>query len=166
RTALPDPEEKELRWYGVEQVRYRVLDEGGSRNLIEVRQPVYGPGRLQPAGSNIVVKGVTVFTIEFFDGTTWSPTWPGDKNEEEEKNPLAAKIRISTSDPDKVDEALSVETVIPAGKIITSTLEQKKAAEEPLVEPEEPGPDSSTTDPPPVPETPLSSDPAASSPTL
>ncbi len=91
-----------------------------------LRQPLAGPGAMQPPVTNDLLAGVAEFKAQVSDGATWYEQWP---QEELPAWPQAIRIQLARQDTDPADPAAtaSLEIWLPAGARVESQLERQAA---------------------------------------
>ena len=118
-TLDPNPR-GEPAWAGIRRVTYRV-DAGMEGALLREDQPLVGLGSQVGPSTNVLLRGLTLFTVELFDGTGWQGTWTAKAGDT--RAPRIA--RISMGAPDWPTQ--QAECLIPTGHSVTSRLIRQSA---------------------------------------
>lgn len=107
-------------WAGIRRVTYQV-DSSPGGGLLRVDQPLVGPGSQDGGTTNVMLRGVSTFQVEIFDGTEWQGTWAAKAGDE--RRPRIARVAIGS--PDWPTQ--QAELMIPAGHSVTSRLIRQSA---------------------------------------
>jgi len=113
-TTIP-PNERDLRWTRLEKVIYRAGEkEKDTWSLLRISKPIVGPGMFSGTTTNVIAQGITKIQITAYGEKEWEKEWPASSSA-----PEAVRIALSTKAGTR-----HVEAVIPAGIIITSSIQR------------------------------------------
>ena len=119
-TLDPIPE-GDLPWSTGRRVAYRVEQEGAlAGHLVRIHQPLSGPGSLDGAETNVLVRNVDLFTVELFDGSAWQAEWQG--NVRDPRRPQLARVVIGSPAWRGETPTQRADLFIPSGLSVTSSL--------------------------------------------
>jgi prepilin-type N-terminal cleavage/methylation domain-containing protein len=105
--------------YRTLHVTYKVdTHENEPATLLRISQPLSGPDL---AVTNALVKNVSTFNVEAYDGTDWLPAWSIPPNK---GLPLAARVSIQVKNDSRSQET---EIYIPAGDLVEPSIERGSA---------------------------------------
>jgi len=105
--------------YTIEKRTYEVITDEMASILYCIHQPTVGPGLVDLPQTNLILKDISAFNIEVYDGEQWQTRWP--PKESMDRLPRAARISLVIQNK-KQTTALETETLIAAGNLVTSRL--------------------------------------------
>ncbi|MBN1671418.1 MAG: type II secretion system protein [Kiritimatiellae bacterium] len=113
-TQVVPPEERDLRWAEVQQVRYTLRPAVAPQTgftVCRAAESLQGTNSVAQLPEQVLLPGVGGFWVELFDGEGWTNAWPGAAR------PLPQAARISCIVPGRGGAVtLATEVVIAAGR--------------------------------------------------
>ncbi len=105
--------EEDPRWFNLYHITYRLdVTPRPPGRLIRTRQPLAGPGALQPPEETVCAENIARFTVTVFQHGNWTNNWSTTSTE---KGPAAAMITLYPYQPKTDTEPYTLRVLIPSG---------------------------------------------------